>query len=143
MIVVADTTPLNYLMLIGEIELLPQLFGWVLIPFAVFEELNQAETPGAVRNWMANPPPWLEVRILRSRPADALDYLDQGEREAIALAEETHADRLLIDETEAAEKPLDGTYRLSVSSAFCEKAPGEAFWIFLLRWHACKQRRFT
>lgn len=101
MIVVADTTPLNYLMLIGEIELLPQLFGRVLIPFAVFEELNQAETPGAVRNWMANPPPWLEVRILRSRPADALDYLDQGEREAIALAEETHADRSLIDETEA------------------------------------------
>jgi hypothetical protein len=144
MIVVADTTPLNYLMLIGEIDLLPRLFGRVLIPFAVFEELNQAETPSAVRNWMANPPPWLEVRIPRSRPADALDYLDQGERAKLLPSPK----RLMpIDclsmKPRPAEKPLDGIHRLSVHSAFCEKARGEAFWIFLLRWHACKQRRFT
>ena len=61
MIVVADTTPLNYLVLISKIGLLPELFGRVLIPAAVFEELSQAETPDAVRHWIANPPPWLEV----------------------------------------------------------------------------------
>jgi predicted nucleic acid-binding protein len=35
MIVVADTTPLNYLALIGEVDLLPLLFGRVLVPGAV------------------------------------------------------------------------------------------------------------
>ena len=39
MIIVADTSPLNYLVLIGEIELLPSLFGQVIIPHAVLAEL--------------------------------------------------------------------------------------------------------
>ena len=37
MIVVADTGPLNYLVLIGEIEILPVLFGQVFIPLAVLD----------------------------------------------------------------------------------------------------------
>jgi len=32
MIVVSDTSPICYLLLIGEIELLPQLYGQVIIP---------------------------------------------------------------------------------------------------------------
>jgi len=32
MIVVADTTPVNYLILIGEIDVLPKLYGRVVIP---------------------------------------------------------------------------------------------------------------
>jgi len=39
MIVVADTSPLNYLVLIDEIDLLPAIFGQVLLPQAVFQEL--------------------------------------------------------------------------------------------------------
>ena len=35
MIVVADTTPLNYLVLIDQVDLLPRLFGGILIPPAV------------------------------------------------------------------------------------------------------------
>ncbi len=42
MIVVSDTSPLNYLILIGEEELLPKLFGRVVIPNAVFGELQAA-----------------------------------------------------------------------------------------------------
>ena len=34
MIVVADTSPLNYLVLIDEIDLLPAIFGRVLLPHA-------------------------------------------------------------------------------------------------------------
>jgi predicted nucleic acid-binding protein len=30
--VVADTSPLNYLVLIGEVDLLAQLYGEVLVP---------------------------------------------------------------------------------------------------------------
>jgi len=101
MIVIADTTPLNYLVLIDRADLLPQLFGLVLIPPAVFNELNQPEASERVRNWVANPPSWLQVQSLRSRPDPSLDHLDSGEREAIALAEEVKADQLLIDEADA------------------------------------------
>ncbi|MGD1104000.1 MAG: hypothetical protein ABSA59_18280 [Terriglobia bacterium] len=92
MIVIAGTTPLNYWVLIDRADLLPQLFGLVLIPPAVFNELNQPEASERVRNWVANPPSWLQVQSLRSPPDASLDYLDSGEREAIALAEEVKAD---------------------------------------------------
>ena len=68
MIVIADTTPLNYLVLIGQAELLPRLFGRVLIPPAVWTELNDPETPKAVKTWLTDPPAWLQVQTLRSPP---------------------------------------------------------------------------
>lgn len=59
MIVIADTTPLNYLVLIDRADLLPQLFGLVLIPPAVLNELKQPEASEPVRDWVANLPSWL------------------------------------------------------------------------------------
>ena len=56
MIAVSDTSPLNYLALIGEIELLPRIFTRVLIPPAVLSELNHARTPPVVVAWTANLP---------------------------------------------------------------------------------------
>ena len=115
MIVVADTTPLNYLILIHEADLLPRLFGRVLIPPAVYKELQDLETPDLVRLWLANAPHWLQVQSLRLPPDPKLDYLDAGEREAIALAEEWKADQILIDEMDARREamrrqiPLIGT----------------------------------
>ena len=41
MIVVADTTPLNYLVLIEAVQLLPRLYQRVLIPPAVRDELTR------------------------------------------------------------------------------------------------------
>ena len=57
--------------------------------------------PELVRIWIAAAPPWLQTQSLRSPPDPALDYLDSGEHEAIALAEELKADQLLLDETDA------------------------------------------
>lgn len=54
MIVVADTSPLNYLLLIDEIDLLPVIFGQVLLPRAVFDELQHPKTSPIVRRWIAN-----------------------------------------------------------------------------------------
>jgi len=101
MIVISDSTPLNYLILIERIDLLPQLFGHVVIPPAVFEELQHQETPDPVRQWLAHPPAWLRTQALRSPPDPALSHLDSGEREAIALAEELGADQVLLDDTDA------------------------------------------
>jgi predicted nucleic acid-binding protein len=86
MIVVADTTPLNYLALIGQIELLAALYRSVLIPREVHRELQRPKAPAPVRAWAANLPPWCEVRTVSSAPDPALSELDPGEREAIQLA---------------------------------------------------------
>jgi predicted nucleic acid-binding protein len=101
MIVIADATPLHYLIMIYRAELLPGLFDRVLIPPVVFDDLQHVETPESVRHWIGHPPGWLRIEPLRSAPDPSLDHLDAGEREAIALAEEIHADQLLLDEVEA------------------------------------------
>lgn len=98
MIVIADTTPLNYLVLIDRVGILPQLYGRVLIPPAVWQEFQRLETPEAVRAWLARRPAWLEIRQVQASPAPALGHLGAGEREAIALAEELGADRLILDD---------------------------------------------
>lgn len=96
MIVVADTSPINYLVLIGQINLLNQLYARILIPFAVLAELKHPLAPKAVRDWAINAPSWLEV--LNPKTSIGLGQLDQGECEAIALAAEVHADVVLIDD---------------------------------------------
>ena len=62
MIVVSNTTPLNYLVLIGQQDLLARLFERVIIPQAVWLELQAEGTPEPVRAWLANQPAWLEVK---------------------------------------------------------------------------------
>jgi predicted nucleic acid-binding protein len=48
-LVVADTGPINYLVLIDAIEVLPKLFEQVLVPAAVYDELGHADAPLPVR----------------------------------------------------------------------------------------------
>lgn len=50
MIVVSDTSPPCYLILIGQIDLLPQLYGQVVIPEAVRDELAVERTSDAVQH---------------------------------------------------------------------------------------------
>ena len=45
MIVVSGTTPLNYLILIGQIDLLPRLYQHVVVPKAVVNELQHLRAP--------------------------------------------------------------------------------------------------
>lgn len=99
MIVVSDTSPLNYLILIGQVRHLHLLFRHVIIPTAVHTELLHPDTPAMVRQWVENLPEWVLVRGV-SVSLEPLG-LDRGETEAIALAEELTADRLLIDERDA------------------------------------------
>jgi predicted nucleic acid-binding protein len=96
MIVVSDTSPLNYLVLIDYAHLLPAIFGQVFTAPAVLVELAHERTPDVVRTWAATPPPWLVVQEPSNPGSPSL--LGPGETAAIALAEELHADWLLIDE---------------------------------------------
>lgn len=98
MIVIADTSPLNYLVLIGEERVLPQLFGRVLIPQAVFDELHAPETPEVVLRWLDTHPEWLEVKRRMMPSVVTSAQLDLGEQEAIELAEELKADLVIIDD---------------------------------------------
>jgi predicted nucleic acid-binding protein len=97
MIVVADTGPVNYLVLCGQADLLPQLFGLLLIPPAVHREMIHPHAPLAVRAWANAMPAWAKVQS----PKDASRFanLGPGEREAISLALEVKADFVLMDET--------------------------------------------
>lgn len=99
MIIVSDTSPINYLVLIREIELLPKLFGKVIIPQAVLDELKQEGTPEAVKNWIDSNPNWLEIQ--NAKAIDPTITLGAGEREAISLAVELNADLVLIDDRKA------------------------------------------
>ena len=100
MIAVSNTSPLNYLVLIDLQDVLPVLFGRVLIPAAVRRELEAQTAPEPIRRWMAAGAPWLETRAV-SDPSVDLEQLGAGEREAIRLAEETETAVVLLDEKKA------------------------------------------
>lgn len=97
MIVVSDTSPINYFVLTELQGLLPELFDRVLIPEAVRRELQADGTPEPVKQFFAAAPDWLEVRTAPEIPA-TLAHLDSGEREALALALTVGASFVLIDE---------------------------------------------
>jgi predicted nucleic acid-binding protein len=99
-LVVAETGPLNSLVLINAIEVLPKLFERIFVPAAVYDELAHAEAPAAVRTWIAQLPAWLEVRPNPDWGGNdaAGAALDDGERAAIALAVAIGADLILMDD---------------------------------------------
>ena len=134
MIVVADTSPLNYLIQIGCESLLPVLYTRVMIPPAVLAELGDAAAPSAVRQWILHVPEWIEVKRTFSPPDVSLSALDPGEQEAIQLAEEQHADLLLIDERkgriEATRRGLATTGTLGVLLAAAERGSIDAAAIY-------------
>lgn len=112
-VVVADTSPINYLILIGHVAVLPALFGKVILPAVVRDELARPKAPLMVRDWLANPPAWLEVRSSVQTGDPSLADLDDGERSAILLAMELHADLLLIDERRAAKTARSKGFRVA------------------------------
>lgn len=91
MIVVSDTSPLSALLTTEQAEILTKLFSEVIVPEAVRDELLRKH---------ASLPQWIKVANASNQTAVArfLETVDAGEAQAIELAKEIHADRLLIDE---------------------------------------------
>ncbi len=102
-VVVADTGPLNYLVQIDAIDVLPALFGKIIVPTVVHDELMHPRAPAAVRTWAANSLPWIDLRptLDPTSGVAALRSLDDGERAAITVAREIGADLILMDDRDA------------------------------------------
>lgn len=101
MLVVSNTSPISYLIVIQHIDLLPRLFECILIPETVREELASPKAPPAVHQWIAAPPTWLTIHSTSIQPDSDLLKLDAGECAAILLAESLKADLILLDDLAA------------------------------------------
>ncbi|MCC6362639.1 MAG: DUF3368 domain-containing protein [Bryobacterales bacterium] len=113
MIAVSDTSPLCYLMLIGEAEVLPKLFGRICLPQVVQHELLHEDAPEAVRVWAADLPLWVTVyEHPHGMPAPSAK-LQAGEQAAILLAETLGAEIVLIDERAARRVATDRGLRVT------------------------------
>jgi predicted nucleic acid-binding protein len=97
MTAVSNTSPLNYLLLIGEARVLPAIFGKLHVPSAVRDELLAPEAPEPVRQWASAPPEWVQLHTVKAEPPAPV-ALHRGETQAILLARELSADALLMDE---------------------------------------------
>ena len=82
-LVIADTGPINYLILIGHVDLLPRMFERVALPKAVQAELFISRAPLPVQRWITAPPARLEIHDTTGLPL--VSGLDDGETAAIAL----------------------------------------------------------
>lgn len=101
-VVVADTSPINYLVLIDCVDVLRQLYARIVIPKEVLDELTAPGAPPPVVAWIQTRPDWIEVRLApigdaTRTEAQELD-LDPGEAAAIRLAITEQGSLLLIDE---------------------------------------------
>lgn len=101
MIIISDTTPLHYLILIEKEEILPALFGEIIIPEAVFAEMTHERTPAEILKWIKNPPLWIQIKLPSAEISAKIHGLGKGETEAIALAIEENADAVLMDDRKA------------------------------------------
>lgn len=89
MIVVSDTSPISNLAAIGQLELLQQLYGSVIISSAVYQELLNSDNrdPAVLALQTVN---WIEIRSVTNITLlqTLQNNLDIGEAEAISLAGE-------------------------------------------------------
>ena len=114
MIVVADASPLHYLIVVDQILLLERLYGSVFVPDAVAAELRAPQAPASVRAWIVRPPSWVQVVPVPSEEAASVaDWLDPGERAAIALAERIRATLVLIDDADGKAEAVRRHFRVT------------------------------
>jgi predicted nucleic acid-binding protein len=99
MIVVSNTSPITNLALVGQIDLLQQLYSGICIPQAVSQEIAVIAPRLAGTTDLLNLN-WIQTRQVTNHTlVDSLRLeLDDGEAEAIALAVELNADLVLLDE---------------------------------------------
>lgn len=104
MIVVSDTSPLSYLSKLERLNLLPRIFGEVMLPPGVLAEWDLDQAADSARE-LAQQSGWLKIVAPENETAvaDLQRWIDRGEAEAIVLAQELNADLLLMDDGDGRE----------------------------------------
>jgi len=99
MIFVSNTSPISNLAKVGQLSLMPQLYGRILIPCAVHEELLDIRAGNTVITAVRSAT-WIDIQSVQNQKLvnDLRTRVNVGEAEAIALAIEVKAARLIIDE---------------------------------------------
>ena len=100
MIVVADASPLHYIILVGHVEVLPQLFDRVLVPPAVISELSRPKTPDPVHRWTTSPPTVAGNQVAAGG-ARGLGTWRRRARGHRTRSSEIQAEAILIDDRDA------------------------------------------
>ena len=101
MIVVSDTSPILYLLLINQLGLLPRLYGRIVIPNVVQGEMQAPGAPEVLKTWIAAPPNWLCIFPVSDVDRAFLPQLQLGEQAAMLLAQELQADLIILDDLAA------------------------------------------
>ena len=102
MSVIINATPLIALAVVEQLELLPQIFGEIIVPTTVYNEVigQGLERPGAQIIAQAN---WLQIVSPKTTSSvePMLLGLDQGEMDVLLLARERQPEWVIIDERQA------------------------------------------
>lgn len=106
MIVVCDTSPICYLLLIEQIQILPQLFNQITIPLAVQNELLTEQTYNQIQSWLVNPPAWVNIQTVPQLLDNLPTKLGLCEQEAISLAVSVQASLIILDDWDARQAAL-------------------------------------
>lgn len=96
--VVSNISPLNYLIQIGAIDLLPRIHKEIHVPVRVVEELRDPAAPDSVKAWAGATPSWLKIDREERLIPEGLSHLHSGEAAAIVLSIDRSATMLLIDD---------------------------------------------
>ncbi len=121
-VVVADTSPLHYLILTNTIDLLPRLAEQTIAPTIVRAELLHEEAPPRVRAWAAALPAWLTVLPAPPDAGADIARLDDGERAAIALSMTVRPDLILMDDRDGVAVARARGFAVTGTLGFFERA---------------------
>jgi predicted nucleic acid-binding protein len=100
--VVVNTTPLIALSHIGQLDILKKMYGEILIPNAVYNELS-AKPDSICKIEVDNSKDWIRVEEIKNQMAKSMykTQLHEGEVEVMILAQEVNADLVIIDDANA------------------------------------------
>ncbi len=142
MLVVSNTSPISYLVVTQNIDLLPRLFECIFVPETVRDELASLKAPPAVHQWIASPPSWLTIHPTATQPDSDLLKLDAGECVAILLAESLKADLILLDDLAARRLAADRGLSLTGVLGILDRAASENWIDFAVAIERLQQTNF-
>lgn len=95
--IISNTTPILSLLKIGKLHLLKELYGNIIVPMAVFQEIERGKEKPYYQNLTLLD--WIDIQGIKNHDARAYFIdLDEGEAEVLILAKEQNAELVIMDE---------------------------------------------